>query len=163
MRDAQWGWNATNHSLASAYAQFVAHVEIEEFGAIDLECADGGALHLQGRMSEQRDFELDGAFDDCTDEGVVLDGDLTLTASLELFVDEESAAAFDHDDIRALVIVDYHGLLQLDGAAAGTCVMDAQVHANALIFEGFASTMVVVDGELCGIDANAVVHGHGAV
>ncbi len=158
MRDAQASWNAVNHSLASGYDQFIARVQLERFGEIELECADGGVLHLGGRMSERRDFQLDATFDDCTDDGVVLAGNLALTASLEFFVDEGSTAAFNHDDIRALVIVDYHGMLQLDGAAAGSCFIATQVHASALIFAGFASNTVVVDGEVCGHDANAVVH-----
>jgi hypothetical protein len=159
IRDAHASWNAANHSLASAYDRFVTHVQLEQFGEIDRECADGGVVHLVGRMSEHRDFQLDAMFDDCTEEGVVLDGHLTLTASLELFYDEGTGAAFDHDDIRALVIVDYHGMLQLDGDAAGSCFIAAQVHASALIFAGFASDAVVVDGEVCGFDANAVVLG----
>ncbi len=153
LRDASAGWRAVNHALAPAYAEFAATVQLEQFGEVELACTGGGTVTLVGRMSERRDFQLDAMLDACSEAGVVLDGNLTVTASLELFF-EQGAASYDHDDIRALVIVDYHGMMELDGTA---CSIAAQVHANGLVFAGFASDAIVVDGELCELDANAVV------
>lgn len=158
LRDAHVGWNAANHAFAGGYADLAARMDVEEYAEIDIACRDGGSLHVGGWMTERRDFQLDAVFDECSDaNAVVLDGNLTVSASLGLFF-EDGAVDYDHDDIGALVIVDYHGMLHLDGEAIGACPIATKVHANGLVFAGFGSHGVVVEGELCGHDADAVVH-----
>lgn len=156
VRDAQTSWTATNRAVAAAHTNFSAHVVFGDHGEVSAGCSGGGLVHLVGTMRAEHDFELDAQFDACVEDGVVINGDLTVTADVDVDLDDIDDG---HGGASVLVVVDYQGKLELDGDVEGTCTIDAQVHAGAVAFEQFFAAGVTVEGSLCGHDAAAVIHG----
>jgi hypothetical protein len=163
-RQAQTSWSAANHAAASAHSDFAANVVLGQHGDISIACDGGGLLHVAGTMNETHDFDLDVSYDDCIEDGVMINGNVSIVAvvdvDLDLDDDDDDDPLDDDDDdgLAARVLVDYEGLLQLDGDIEGTCVIDAQVRAETLIFEHFASAGVSIEGTVCGHDADDVIH-----
>jgi hypothetical protein len=157
-REAEIGWTATNRAMASGHDDFAAQVELTASGDLQATCAGGGSMYMVGRMNEVDDFRLDVEFDECVADDVMIDGSVTLVASVDVDVD------IDGDDgDHAGAAVDWDGDLVLSGDVEGTCSIDASVRAGALVFDDFAAAGVTVEGHICDHDAELVVHGEAHV
>jgi hypothetical protein len=155
-RDAEVGWTAMNHAAAGAHDDFSANVELATEGDVELECEGGGSLLVTGRMNAADDFQLDFDYDGCVDDDVVIDGSVSLVASVEVDVDIDGDAG---DHAAASVVVDYDGQLTFDGAVEGSCTIDASIRAGAVVFEDFAAAGVEAEGHVCDHDASVVITG----
>jgi hypothetical protein len=155
-REAEVGWAATNHAMASGHDSFAAQVELTASGDLEASCEGGGSMYMVGRMNDEDDFRLDVDFDGCVADDVMIDGTVTLVASVDVDVDIDGD---DGDHAGAAVIVDWDGDLVFSGDVEGTCSIDASVRAGALVFDDFAAAGVTVEGHICDHDADIVVHG----
>jgi hypothetical protein len=151
--EAETSWYAANHAVAVAQTGLLERVEAGERADILVRCPGGGRMRLVGESNAAQDFQLDAMFEDCIDEGVMLGGDLTIVASVELEGD------LPEDGGAATVFVDYQGRLRLDGDVEGACAIDAQVRAPALALDTYGVGQTVVEGTVCGHEAAAVVSG----
>lgn len=154
VRDAQVGWQAANHSVESAHGRFAADVSHGEEGEIAIACDGGGMLALSGRMNAGDDFVFTARFDGCVDDGVWIDGEVELVASVDVSID---IGGDDDDHAGAIVILDYSGRLDFEGRVEGTCIVDAELRAAALVFGDFAAAGVRAEGTLCGHAADDVI------
>lgn len=155
-RQAKESWSAASHSAASAHSDFAANVVLGEQGDISVACQGGGLLHVTGTMDEANQFDLDISYEDCIDNGVMINGDVSIVAVVDVDVDIDDDDNED-DSVQAHVIVDYDGLLELDGDVEGTCIVDAEVRAGAVIFDHYAGAGVTIEGTICGHEASDVV------
>lgn len=155
-REAEIGWTATNHAMAAGHDSFAAQVELTTSGDLQTSCEGGGSMYLVGRMNEADDFRLDVEFDGCVADDVMIDGTVTLGASVDVDVDIDGD---DGDHAGAAVVVDWDGDLVFSGDVEGTCSIDASVRAGALVFDDFAAAGVSVEGHICDHDAELVLHG----
>jgi hypothetical protein len=159
-REAEASWHASNQALASGHHKFDAEVRRGEDGEVRVDCEDGGILVLSGTMNENDDFQLDATYDGCIQDGVIIDGDLTFIASLDVDIDLDTTdddEDGDEDHAAARLLLDYQGRLEYDGDVEGTCVVDAQLHAQAVAFDDFAGAGVTAEGTICGHDASIVL------
>lgn len=164
MRDAHVGWTATNEAAAAGHGAFTTQVPAGQEGDIVVACNGGGQMHVVGTMNADDDFQLDTSFDGCIDDDVIINGDLTLVVSLNVDVDIDDDGTDeddveDPDHIAAGIVMDYDGQLELDGRVQGSCTVDAELRAKAVVFENFAALGVATSGTICGHDADLVVSG----
>ncbi|HWB75416.1 MAG TPA: hypothetical protein VG755_10675, partial [Nannocystaceae bacterium] len=157
-RDAEVGWTAMNHAVAQGHDDFSAQVQLATDGELLVSCPAGGNMQLVGHMDELDDFRLDVAFDHCASDDVLIDGDVTVVARIDVDVDIDDDDG-EPDHAGAGIVVDYDGELVFDGDVEGTCSIDASVRAGAIVFDGFAAAGVSVTGHICDNDADVVVHG----
>ena len=143
--DATNGWRATQLAIGQSQGDW-ADVAVDGSLDVDLDCAGGGSYRVVGSYSDDQAFDLTLEFDGCAAEDVVIDGALSMHAEVE--VSENSTR----------VAVSYDGELSWSGAAKGSC----GINATALVAvqsDGNSSEVdVEFHGEICGYDADAVVH-----
>jgi hypothetical protein len=151
--EAETSWYAANHAVAVAQTGLLDRVDAGERADILVRCPGGGRMRLVGESNAHEDFQLDAMFEDCIDAGVMIGGDLTIVASVQL------EGELPEDGGAATVFVDYQGRLQLDGDVEGACAIDAQVRAPALALDNYGAGETVVQGTVCGHEAAAVVSG----
>ena len=155
-REAEVGWTAMNHAAAGAHDDFAANVELATDGEVELDCEGGGSLFVTGRMNADDDFQLDLDYQGCASDDVVIDGSVSLVASVDVDVDIDGD---DGDHAAAQVVVDYDGHLTFRGDVDGSCTIDATVRAGAVVFDGFAGAGVTAEGHVCDHDASVVITG----
>lgn len=115
---------------------------------------------MDGRQSRRVDGPLEllvvSRADDCISDGVIINGVVSIVAvaDLDVHIDDDDD---EEDGLDASVVIDYDGVLELDGDIEGTCSIDAEVTAHAVVFEHFASAGVTVEGTVCGHDADEIV------
>ncbi|MBK8234961.1 MAG: hypothetical protein IPK74_05355 [Deltaproteobacteria bacterium] len=158
MRDAQIGWTATNEAAAAGHGAFTSQVPAGQEGEIVVACSGGGEMRIVGTSNAEDDVQLDTSFDACVDDDVIINGDLALVVSLDVDVDVDDDGA-DDDHIAAGIVMDYDGSLQLDGRVEGSCIVDAELRAKAVVFENFAALGVATSGTICGHEADLVIRG----
>jgi hypothetical protein len=140
--DATNGWRATQLAIGDDEAQWQQQVDVDGKLDVSLECPDGGSYRAAGAYTDGTKFDLVLEFDGCSADGVVIDGDLSLHAEVE--VGEDSAR----------VATSYEGSLTWSGEANGSCDVDM----TALVAVESSEVDVEVHGEICGYEADAVVH-----
>lgn len=136
-REAEIGWTAMNRAVADGHTGFASGVEVSTDGDLEVPCENGGVLTIVSQRNELDDFRLDVHFAGCGVNDVVIDGSVTLVSRL------------DWDEQGSFVVVDYEGEVVFDGAASGTCVIDASVRGTEVVLEDFTAADVVVQGSIC--------------
>ena len=141
LRSARTGWQSTEIALAGAGIQTGLSgsamvdpdgVEGVVMGAVD--CPDGGSLNVQAEAEVTDDLvdgELSIEFDNCSADGVTIDGSLSYGAHV---TDAEVSA-------------EMHGNLEWSGNVDGSCAMDLEVTVTKDGPNAGAST---ISGGLCG-------------
>jgi hypothetical protein len=152
LRDAQVSWDATSRALANARFELGQANPSQYDGNLRIDCEGGGTLSVV-RLQDAGKFNLDATFDGCGQEGLEIDGELSLVASIAVDFDED-----DHlRDGSLAVLVDYAGWLELRGNVEGLCVVDAQLRVGAATIDDHTTVGAEVSGTLCGHDAADVV------
>jgi hypothetical protein len=142
---AAQAWRAVNVASQPGQQEFQAAVELGTEGELKVNCPEGGSLTLDGRLSDQHDFSFNLAFDGCGANDVIIDGVLSMSASVRV------------SDSSAEIRFDYVGQLELSGAIEATCDIDATGRVAAETSASGSSAEVSFSGRICGASANAVV------
>jgi hypothetical protein len=153
LRDAQVSWDATSRVLADARIQLDLDNPGQYDGTLTMDCAEGGTLHVTRQRESSDEFELVATFAGCSHDGLTMDGELSLAASIAADVDE----ADELRDGSLAVLVEYAGWLELTGDVEGLCVVDAELRVGAATIDDRTTVGVAVSGTLCGHDAADVV------
>lgn len=144
--DATKGWRATQVAIGETQNEWKDIADVDGSLDVDLECTGGGSYRVVGSVTDTETFDISLDFDDCSAEGVVIDGSLSMHAEVE--VSENSTR----------VAVSYEGDLKWSGAAEGSCSIDATMRVAVQSDESSSEVDVEVHGDICGYDADAVVH-----
>lgn len=144
--DVAKGWRSTQLAFEDDKADWQEGVDVDGSLDVSLDCPDGGSYRVAGSYDNDEKFDLTMAFDGCGADGVVIDGELALHA--EVAVSESSTR----------VSMSYEGDLEWSGAAKGSCAID--MTAMVAVETGHDSAEVDAEfhGDICGYDADAVVH-----
>jgi hypothetical protein len=142
---AAQGWRAASKAMESGQQEFESEIEIGAEGTVTATCPEGGEVTVDGRMDDLTIFELNIAFDGCQSDGVRVDGELSLDATVKT------------TDTSAEVRFDYTGHLSLSGEVEMSCSIDAAGYVAASSDGNMSSAEVRFSGRICGADANAVV------
>lgn len=145
VESASQGWRSVSLATQSGQQEFQAAVEVGTQGELTVSCPEGGSLTLDGRISDPNDLSLNLAFDACGSDGTVVDGLLSMSATVA--VTETSA------EVR----FDYVGHLELSGAVELSCEIDATGRVAAQAHGDGGSAEVSFSGRICGAKASAVV------
>ena len=140
--DVSTGWRATQIAFEGDKADWGNEVDVDGSLDVGLDCPDGGSYRVVGSYDTDEKFDLTVAFDSCGAEGVVIDGDLALHAEV----------AVTDDSTR--VSVSYEGDLTWSGEAQGSCSIDM----TATVAVESDEVDAEFHGDICGYDADAVVH-----
>jgi hypothetical protein len=143
--DATNGWRATQLAIGQSQGDW-ADIAVDGALDVDLDCIDGGSYRVIGAYSGNEEYDLSLEFDGCATEDVVIDGTLSMHAEVE--VTENSTR----------VAVSYEGELSWSGAANGSCGIEATALVAVQSDENSSEVDVEFHGEICGYDADAVVH-----
>lgn len=144
--DATKGWRATQLAIGETQNDWKDISEVDGSLDVDLECTGGGSYRVVGSVTDNETFDVSLDFDNCSAENVVIDGSLSMHAEIE--VTENSSR----------VAVSYDGDLKWSGAAEGSCSIDATMLVAVQSDASSSEVDVEVHGDICGYDADAVVH-----
>ncbi len=142
---AAQGWRAASKAMQSGQQEFESKIEIGAEGTVTASCPEGGEVTVDGRMDDLTVFALNIAFDGCQSDGVRVDGELSLDATVKT------------TETSAEVRFDYVGQLDLSGEVEMSCAIDATGYVAASTNGTMSSAEVRFSGRICGADANAVV------
>lgn len=144
--DVAKGWRSTQLAFTDDQDEWQQGVDIDGSLDVSLDCPDGGSYRAVGTYDSSETFDLTIAFEGCSAEGVVIDGDLALHAEV----------AVSGNDTR--VSMSYEGDLTWSGAAEGSCSIDMTAKVAVDVDDDSADVDAEFHGDICGYDADAVVH-----
>jgi hypothetical protein len=144
--DAAKGWRATQLAYGNDVADWQQGVDIDGSLDVSLDCPDGGSYRAVGTYVDEKSFDLSVAFDGCSADGVVIDGDLALHAEVDI----------SGNDTR--VSMSYEGELTWSGEANGSCGIDVTASVAVEVDDDSADVDAEFHGDICGYDDDAVVH-----
>lgn len=143
--EAAVGWRAAEHALQEGQAQFTVEVGTQLEGEVWATCPQGGQIRVAGVYDDDREFELTTAFTDCGADGVRLDGELELSAGVDVGEDAYGAwAAFT-------------GELVFAGEVDGACSVDMTAFWGVQDEGDVWTAGASYEGHVCGVEASAVV------
>ena len=144
--DASRGWRATQLAFADDQADWQQGVDVDGSLDVSFDCPGGGSYRAVGTYSNSEAFDLSVEFESCSADGIVIDGSLDLHA--EVVVDENSTR----------VETSYVGDLTWSGEVEGSCGIDMTASVSVVTSGDKSDVDVEVHGDICGYDADAVVH-----
>ena len=144
--DASRGWRATQLAFADDQTEWQEGVDVDGSLDVSLGCPDGGSYRAVGTFANNETFDLSVEFENCSADGVVIDGSLALYAKVEV------------DEHGTRVETSYSGELTWSGAAQGSCGIDMTASVVVATSDDSSEVDVEFHGEICGYEADAVVH-----
>jgi hypothetical protein len=142
---ASVAWRSVRVASQSGQQEFYTNVEHGSDAELTMSCVEGGSLTLDGRISDKNEFSLNLAFDACGSEGVVVDGLLSISASIAL------------SGTSAEIRIDYIGQLEVSGEVELSCEIDATGRIAAEATPDGGRAELRFSGRICGASADAVV------
>jgi hypothetical protein len=143
--EAGKGWRAANTALAGGTAEFQSTVEQGVDGDLEAACPQGGSVHLTGSFEDDDRYDLTVGFDHCTSEGVTIDGEMSMTAIIEV-TGSSSEVRFD-----------YVGMLDFSGEVELRCGIDVEGRVAASSDGNMATAEAEFSGTVCGVSADAAI------
>jgi hypothetical protein len=144
--DASRGWRATQLAFGDDMTEWEQGALVDGSLDVSLECPDGGSYRAVGTYSSDNTFDLTVEFEGCGADGVVIDGALALHAEVDI------------DEHGTRVQTSYEGDLTWSGEASGSCDIDMSASVVVAVDDDSADVDAEFHGEICGYDADAVVH-----
>lgn len=137
-KEARQGWAATSSALTAGQVQATSSGTGDV--NVDYSCPEGGTGHFDGTWdSGTETFAFTVSFDQCSSQGVEINGDL----DFEMDADTSSSGAS--------VTYTYQGTLEWSGDVNGSCDIDMTGSASATT----SGASVSYSGSVCGHDASA--------
>ena len=145
-------WGSTHQNLESADSDVADEADEGSVDPddvdLDSDCSDGGTVTLAGTLTQSvapgdisQSFDYTATFAGCTDEDLVIDGDIDY-----LFTQEISG-------VDVSQVWDYSGTLTYTGSYVGSC--DVDVQGEQAVNDTSAS--ITWSGTFCGDDASVAL------
>jgi hypothetical protein len=144
--DASKGWRATQLAFGDDASAWQQGADIDGSLDVALDCPGGGSYRAVGSYTDGNTFDLTVEFEGCSAEGVVIDGSLAMHAKVTI------------DEHGTHVETSYAGELAWAGAANDSCSIDVTASVSVTTDDDSADVDAEFHGEICGYDADAVVH-----
>ncbi len=144
---AEQGTDAAQSSFTQNFAAQPQDVEDLD---MDVDCLGGGTASFEGSMdvpgldgdgATEMDFDL--AFDNCTEDGITMDGELSMWM--------RESSDFETGEIEMSQVMD--GVIDFSGEIEGSCAMDLEVHVSMSFPDGgFGDIDIEIEesGTFCG-------------